>query len=119
MSPAFRKVSGGSGAVAYEDSRVQSGRRDLYGHALIVTVVTDFEVHGMWLATPSDHYFVATSEAEAHLQSLGIAPSAITVSGDSNTSDIRREKGPSDDAAKTWLARRSSCNPGIGGRIRH
>jgi processive 1,2-diacylglycerol beta-glucosyltransferase len=49
--------------------------------ALIVTVVTDFEVHGMWLATPSDHYFVATGEAEAHLQALGIAPSAITVSG--------------------------------------
>jgi processive 1,2-diacylglycerol beta-glucosyltransferase len=49
--------------------------------ARIVTVVTDFEVHGMWLATPSDHYFVATGEAEAHLQSLEIAPSAITVSG--------------------------------------
>jgi processive 1,2-diacylglycerol beta-glucosyltransferase len=49
--------------------------------ARIVTVVTDFEVHGMWLAAPSDHYFVATDEAEAHLQALGIAPSAITVSG--------------------------------------
>ena len=47
----------------------------------IVTVVTDFEVHGMWLAAPSDHYFVATAEAEAHLQALGVAPSAITVSG--------------------------------------
>jgi len=49
--------------------------------ARIVTVVTDFEVHGMWLATPSDHYFVATEEAAAHLQGLGVAPSAITVSG--------------------------------------
>ena len=49
--------------------------------ARILTVVTDFEVHGMWLATPSDHYFVATDEAKAHLQSLGIAPSALTVSG--------------------------------------
>lgn len=49
--------------------------------ARIVTVVTDFEVHGMWLATPSDHYFVATEEARAHLQALGIAPAAITVSG--------------------------------------
>jgi processive 1,2-diacylglycerol beta-glucosyltransferase len=35
----------------------------------------------MWLATPSDHYFVATGEAEAHLQSLGIAAADITVSG--------------------------------------
>lgn len=49
--------------------------------ARMVTVVTDFEVHGMWLATPSDHYFVATEEARAHLRGLGIAPSAITVSG--------------------------------------
>jgi len=49
--------------------------------ARIITVVTDFEVHGMWLSAPSDHYFVATGEARAHLEALGIAPSAITVSG--------------------------------------
>jgi processive 1,2-diacylglycerol beta-glucosyltransferase len=44
-------------------------------------VVTDFEVHGLWLGAPSDHYFVATDEASAHLESLGIASSKITVSG--------------------------------------
>lgn len=49
--------------------------------ARILTVVTDFEVHGMWLVAPSDHYFVATQEARAHLEALGIAPGAITVSG--------------------------------------
>jgi processive 1,2-diacylglycerol beta-glucosyltransferase len=49
--------------------------------ARIVTVVTDFEVHGMWLEALSDHYFVATAEAQAHLEALGIAPAAITVSG--------------------------------------
>ena len=49
--------------------------------ARIITVVTDFEVHGMWLAAPSDHYFVATEEARAHLESLGIAAGAITVGG--------------------------------------
>jgi processive 1,2-diacylglycerol beta-glucosyltransferase len=49
--------------------------------ARIVTVVTDFEVHGFWLAVKSDHYFVATGEARAHLEALGIAPPAITVSG--------------------------------------
>jgi processive 1,2-diacylglycerol beta-glucosyltransferase len=47
----------------------------------ILTVVTDFEVHGMWLKTPSDHYFVATEEARVHLEALGVASSAITVSG--------------------------------------
>jgi processive 1,2-diacylglycerol beta-glucosyltransferase len=49
--------------------------------ARIATVVTDFEVHGLWLAAPSDHYFVATEEARAHLQALGVAPAAVTVSG--------------------------------------
>jgi processive 1,2-diacylglycerol beta-glucosyltransferase len=49
--------------------------------ARILTVVTDFEVHGMWLAAPSDHYFVATEEARAHLIALEIEASKITVSG--------------------------------------
>ena len=49
--------------------------------ARIATVVTDFEIHGLWLAAPSDHYFVTTQEARAHLLSLGVSPSAITVSG--------------------------------------
>jgi len=56
-------------------------RRKKRCHARIYTVVTDLEVHGMWLAAPSDHYFVATDEAKAHLQALGIEPSIITVSG--------------------------------------
>jgi processive 1,2-diacylglycerol beta-glucosyltransferase len=47
----------------------------------IITVVTDFEVHGMWLSVPSDHYFVATDEARAHLEALGIPEQTITVSG--------------------------------------
>ena len=49
--------------------------------ARIVTVVTDFDVHGMWLSAPSDHYFVATEEAKAHLLAFDIAPDSITVSG--------------------------------------
>jgi processive 1,2-diacylglycerol beta-glucosyltransferase len=56
-------------------------RRNGRCRARIVTVVTDFEVHGMWLAAPSDHYFVATEEAKAHLEALGIAPATITASG--------------------------------------
>ena len=56
-------------------------RRHCRLRARIVTVVTDFEVHGMWLAVPSDHYFVATGEARAHLEALGVDPASITVSG--------------------------------------
>ncbi len=49
--------------------------------ARILTVVTDFDVHGLWLAAPSDHYCVATAEASAHLQELGIRPVDISVTG--------------------------------------
>ena len=35
----------------------------------------------MWLAAPSDHYCVATDEARAHLEALGIAPGTISVTG--------------------------------------
>ena len=50
-------------------------------HGRIITVVTDFEVHGMWLKAESDHYFVATDEARVHLEALSIPPADITVSG--------------------------------------
>jgi len=56
-------------------------RRKGRSRARIITVVTDFEVHGMWLSAPSDHYFVATEEARAHLEALGISAGALTVSG--------------------------------------
>jgi processive 1,2-diacylglycerol beta-glucosyltransferase len=47
----------------------------------VLTVVTDFEVHGMWLSAPSDHYFVANEAARVYLEALGISHEAITVSG--------------------------------------
>jgi processive 1,2-diacylglycerol beta-glucosyltransferase len=60
---------------------LQRERRKGRGRARIVTVVTDFEIHGMWLGAESDHYFVATEEARTHLEALGVAPATITVSG--------------------------------------
>jgi processive 1,2-diacylglycerol beta-glucosyltransferase len=56
-------------------------RRKHRSHARIVTVVTDFEVHGFWLGAPSDRYCVANAEARAHLEAIGIAPAAIAVTG--------------------------------------
>jgi processive 1,2-diacylglycerol beta-glucosyltransferase len=47
----------------------------------LATVITDFDVHGMWLATPSDHYFCAVPEARAYLRTFGISGRAITVAG--------------------------------------
>src|SRR5262245_51712420 len=44
-------------------------------------VVTDFDVHAMWLCHHYEHYFVAIEETRAHLDKLGIPASKITTSG--------------------------------------
>lgn len=46
-----------------------------------VIIVTDFDVHAMWLVHHYEHYFVALDEARAYLETLGIPPRKITVSG--------------------------------------
>src|SRR5690348_3932922 len=46
-----------------------------------VIVVTDFDVHAMWLVHHYEHYFVAIDEARVYLEALGIPPEKITVSG--------------------------------------
>jgi processive 1,2-diacylglycerol beta-glucosyltransferase len=44
-------------------------------------IVTDFDVHAMWLCRNYEHYFVALDETKQHLQALGIEQEKIAVSG--------------------------------------
>lgn len=44
-------------------------------------VVTDFDVHAMWLCHHYEQYFVALDETRVHMERLGIPPEKITVSG--------------------------------------
>jgi processive 1,2-diacylglycerol beta-glucosyltransferase len=44
-------------------------------------VVTDFDVHAMWLCHHFERYFVALDETKVHLEKLGIPSEKITVSG--------------------------------------
>ena len=44
-------------------------------------VITDFDVHAMWLCHHYEQYFVALDETRAHLLALGIPPGKVTVSG--------------------------------------
>ena len=44
-------------------------------------VVTDFDVHAMWLCRHAEQYFVALEETKVHLKALGVADPLITVSG--------------------------------------
>jgi processive 1,2-diacylglycerol beta-glucosyltransferase len=44
-------------------------------------VVTDFDVHAMWLVHHFEQYFVALEETGVHLQKLGIPAEKVSVSG--------------------------------------
>jgi processive 1,2-diacylglycerol beta-glucosyltransferase len=44
-------------------------------------VITDFDVHALWLCAYYEHYFVAIDETRAHLEELGIARQKIAVTG--------------------------------------
>src|SRR5262249_18416038 len=44
-------------------------------------VVTDFDVHALWLCRNYEQYFVALDETRAHLVELGVPASKVTVSG--------------------------------------
>ena len=44
-------------------------------------VVTDFDLHSMWLCRKYEHYFVAMDETRAYLETLGFWSEKISVSG--------------------------------------
>jgi processive 1,2-diacylglycerol beta-glucosyltransferase len=48
---------------------------------LNAVVVTDFDVHAMWLCHHVEQYFVALEETKVHLRALGVSESRITISG--------------------------------------
>jgi len=49
--------------------------------ARLATVVTDFDVHGLWLQNQLDKFFVATEESRQYLLALGVAPEHVCASG--------------------------------------
>ena len=46
-----------------------------------VIVVTDFDIHALWLCHHYEHYFVALDETREHMERLGIPPARLTVTG--------------------------------------
>ncbi len=44
-------------------------------------VITDFDVHALWLCDHYEHYFVALEETRVHLEELGVPAGKISVSG--------------------------------------
>jgi processive 1,2-diacylglycerol beta-glucosyltransferase len=47
----------------------------------LATVLTDFDVHAMWICANCEHYFVAADEARVQLERVGIDRARINVSG--------------------------------------
>jgi processive 1,2-diacylglycerol beta-glucosyltransferase len=44
-------------------------------------IVTDFDIHAMWLCHRCEHYFVALEETRVHLEQLGVPDANISVTG--------------------------------------
>ena len=63
-------------------------------------VVTDLDMHAMWLCRNYEHYFVAIDETRAHLEALGFPSDKISVTGipidpkfsETKSQDVMREK---------------------------
>lgn len=47
----------------------------------LAVVVTDFDVHAMWLCRHAEHYFVALEETRVHLEKLGVPAGRVSVTG--------------------------------------
>lgn len=76
-------------------------------------VVTDFDVHAMWLCHHYEQYFVAIDEARAYLEVLGIPANKINVSGipidpvfaqHKDKSEMRRKHGLATDRTTILLS---------------
>ncbi len=47
----------------------------------LAVVVTDFDVHALWLLRAVEHYFVAREEAAVYLERTGVPPERISATG--------------------------------------
>ncbi|WP_165228391.1 MGDG synthase family glycosyltransferase [Aquisphaera insulae] len=56
-------------------------KRKEHMNILNAVIVTDFDVHGMWLNRGTDHYFVPMEETREHLLALGLPGDVVTISG--------------------------------------
>jgi processive 1,2-diacylglycerol beta-glucosyltransferase len=68
-------------------------------------VVTDFDLHAMWLCHHYEQYFVALDETRAHMERLGVPPGKISVTGIPIDPVFAAEKGKREMREKHGLRR--------------
>jgi processive 1,2-diacylglycerol beta-glucosyltransferase len=95
-------------------------------NVLNTVVVTDFDVHAMWLCRHVEQYFVALPETKIHLTALGVSESLVTISGipidpvfakSKEKHTLRRERGLDDRF--TMLVSAGGFGVGPVGRLMH
>lgn len=76
-------------------------------------VVTDFDLHAMWLCHHYEHYFVALEETRVHMERLGVPAEKVSVTGipidpvfaaDKEKRAMRRKHGLREDATTILLS---------------
>lgn len=79
----------------------------------LAVVVTDFDVHAMWLCRHAEHYFVALEETRVHLEKLGVPHERVSVTGipidpvfaeRKDKSEMRRKHGLDSDKTTILLS---------------
>lgn len=66
---------------AAKRSRASGGTAGTAGQPLVVSIVTDFEAHALWMDPCVDLYCVAAEETRARLTARGAAPESVVVTG--------------------------------------
>jgi processive 1,2-diacylglycerol beta-glucosyltransferase len=69
----------------------------------IITVVTDFDVHSIWLAKGVDHYTVASEWTEKKIMSLGVPKEKVSVTGIPTHENFSKPKNATELRAKMGL----------------
>jgi processive 1,2-diacylglycerol beta-glucosyltransferase len=69
----------------------------------LATVLTDFDVHAMWVCARSEHYFVASDEAREQLERIGVDRARVTPSGIPIDAGFSRQKNKRDMRLKHRL----------------
>jgi processive 1,2-diacylglycerol beta-glucosyltransferase len=82
-----------------------------------VIIVTDFDVHAMWLVHHYERYFVALDEARVYLEALGIPAEKITVSGIPIDPVFAVKKDKQEMRAEAWSRAGSDHDSAVGGWI--
>lgn len=79
----------------------------------LAVVVTDFDVHAMWLSRPVDQFFVAMEETRVHMAELGLEAARISTTGipidpvfalDKDKRQMRRKHGLAEDRTTILLS---------------